>query len=69
MSAEPALGGWNPRPRSDLSNFGRRAYLAGYSDGFHGYHFGAGDDGSLGAFSDYRPGYSDGDKDRREART
>lgn len=51
---------WNARPRPDLSDFGRRAYLAGYSDGFHGYPFGAGDDGSLGGFSDYRPGFADG---------
>lgn len=57
-------GKWNPRPRADLANFGRRAYLAGYSDGFHGYRFGAGDEDAFGAFSDYRPGFDDGRLDR-----
>jgi hypothetical protein len=54
---------WNPRPHPDLTDRSRRAYSAGYSDGFHGYPFGAGDDGSLGAFSDYRPGFTDGRAD------
>ncbi|MGB3833757.1 MAG: hypothetical protein WA975_18050 [Mesorhizobium sp.] len=57
---------WNPRPRPDLTNFSRRAYLAGYSDGFHGYRFGSGDDGSFGAFSDYRVGFDDGRADGAE---
>ncbi|PJG47229.1 hypothetical protein CAF53_02465 [Sphingobium sp. LB126] len=54
---------WNPRPHPDLSATGRKAYFAGYSDGFHGAPFGAGDDGSIGAFSDYRPGFNDGRAD------
>lgn len=54
---------WNARPHPDATNFDRRAYLAGYSDGFHGYPFGAGDEGAFGAFSSYRPGFSDGRAD------
>lgn len=59
-AASQAKTAWNPRPHPDLSSFGRKAYFAGYSDAFHGYRFGAGDEGAFGAFSDYRPGYSDG---------
>lgn len=54
---------WNPRPHPDSTSFSRRAYVAGYSDGFHGYPFGSGDDGSFGAFSDYRRGFADGQAD------
>ncbi len=54
---------WNPRPHPESANFSRRAYMAGYSDGFHGEPFGSGDDGSIGAFSDYRPGFNDGRAD------
>ena len=61
------VANWNPRPRADLSNFGRRSYYAGYSDGFCGYSVGSGDDGTLGAFSDYRPGFEDGRKDATSA--
>lgn len=57
---------WEPRPHPDSTNFSRRAYLAGYSDGFHEYPFGAGDDGSFGAFSDYRVGFDHGRRDSRE---
>lgn len=54
---------WNARPHPDSTDFSRRAYYAGYSDGFHGYRFGSGDDGSFGAFSDYRTGFNHGRSD------
>lgn len=59
---------WNPRPHPDSASVSRRAYFAGYSDGYHGAHFGAGDDGSIGGFSDYRPGFSDGRADAARAK-
>lgn len=54
---------WNPRPEADFAASSKRAYMAGYSDGFHGYPFGSGDEGAHGAFSSYRPGFNDGRAD------
>ena len=62
----PPVSKWNSRPRPDFSNFSRRAYYAGYSDGFYGARFGAGDEGAFGAFSDYRPSYADGRADSQD---
>lgn len=52
---------WNPRPPM-ASAIARHDYHAGYSDGFYGYHFGAGhaeatDNGP------YRLGYTHGRSD------
>jgi hypothetical protein len=54
---------WDPRPRQDLANASRRAYYAGYSDGYHGSPF---DSGPHGDFSDYRTGLSDGRADAHD---
>jgi hypothetical protein len=59
---------WMPKPHPNSSDFDRRGYFAGYSDGFHGYRFGAGDDGAFGAFSTYRPAYNQGADDARKKR-
>lgn len=32
---------WNPTPSPTYNDEERRAYNAGYSDGYHGYNFGA----------------------------
>ena len=47
---------WNPQPRSD-DQMVRRQYYAGYSDGYHGYHFGSGEEDPS---ADYRRGYAEG---------
>lgn len=60
MNAIPAQSGWNPRPAPDYANCSRRAYFAGYSDGYHGYPFGSGQHGD---FSTYRDGFNDGRSD------
>ena len=57
---------WNPRPAADYTNSSRRAYYAGYSDGFHGARFGEGDEDAHGAFSTYRVGFADGRADARD---
>lgn len=47
---------WNPRVPAGYNCLDRTGYLAGYSDSFHGYHFGAGyDDPPAG----YRVGWED----------
>ena len=50
---------WNPQP-ADRSTERRKPYHAGYSDGFYGYHFGAGD---TEPGKDYSQGYHDGWRD------
>jgi hypothetical protein len=57
--------GWNPRPVPDGTKFNDAAYLCGYTDGFFGEAFGAHDKGKYGAFSAYRPGFSDGRADAK----
>lgn len=37
-------GGWDCRPPQGLTALERTSWLAGYSDGFHGLHYGAGYD-------------------------
>lgn len=51
---------WNPRPRADYANVSRRAYFAGYSDGYHQHAFNSGQHGD---FSDYRVGFDHGRAD------
>ena len=61
----PSIG-WNCRPRPDYGSLQRTGYLAGYSDGFHGYRYGAGYDNPP---STYRTGFDEGRADsRRETR-
>lgn len=50
---------WNPRP-GDRGDLRRKPYHAGYSDGFHGYRFGSGDEDPG---DDYRQGFEDGRSD------
>ena len=38
----PAKPIWNCKPNPHFNSLDRTGYLSGYSDGFHGYHFGAG---------------------------
>jgi len=57
---------WNPRPAADYAISSRKAYHAGYSDGFHGASFGAGDEDAHGAFSTYRSGFADGRADAQQ---
>jgi hypothetical protein len=52
-------GSWNPRPFEGWGDTLRSDYYAGYSDGYHGAHFGAGHDGSRSQDS-YRQGFNDG---------
>lgn len=47
---------WNPQP-GDRDIDRRKAYHAGYSDGYHGYRFGSGD---LEPGPDYEQGFLDG---------
>ncbi|HYI40026.1 MAG TPA: hypothetical protein VE053_06880 [Allosphingosinicella sp.] len=63
----PVVDGWNPRPDPNGTKFNDAAYLCGYTDGFYGEPFGSHDDGKYGAFSDYRPGFSDGRADAKNA--
>lgn len=51
---------WKPRPRADYAHVSRRAYFAGYSDGYHQHPFGSGHHGD---FSDYRVGFDHGRAD------
>lgn len=53
---------WAPRPPSKLPAIDRRDYHAGYSDGFYGYHFGAGH-AEANESEPYRHGYADGRSD------
>jgi hypothetical protein len=53
---------WNPQPPEGALH--RTAYLAGYSDGFHGYHFGAGYDAPPPI---YRTAYDQGRQDKEPA--
>ncbi|AFU88238.1 hypothetical protein CcrColossus_gp368 [Caulobacter phage CcrColossus] len=48
---------WNPRPSEGYNCLERTGYLAGYSDGFHGLHYGAGYDDPPAA---YRTGFEEG---------
>lgn len=50
---------WKPRP-GDRNADRRKPYHAGYSDGFHRYRFGSGDDEPG---DDYRQGFDDGRTD------
>lgn len=36
------MSNWNPQPDPGSNSEQRSNYFAGYSDAFHGYHFGAG---------------------------
>lgn len=54
---------WNPRPAADYANMSRRAYDAGYGDGFHGEAWAPGDHG---AFSTYRIGFDHGRADAED---
>lgn len=51
---------WCPRPHLDSTDASRRAYYAGYGDGFRGHPFASGEHGD---FSDYRVGFADGRAD------
>lgn len=53
---------WNCRPRPAYNCLDRTNYLAGYSDGFHGAHFGAGYDEPNAA---YRTGFDEGRADAK----
>lgn len=57
---------WNPRPDADYAIMSRKAYHAGYSDGFHGARFGEGDEDAHGAFSTYRVGFAHGYADSKD---
>jgi hypothetical protein len=54
---------WKCRPDPRFNSLQRTGYLAGHSDGFHGFHFGAGYDDPPPT---YRHGYEDGSADRSE---
>lgn len=54
---------WSCKPPTNLDCLQRTGYLAGYSDGFHGHHFGSGYDAPPPA---YRDGFDDGRIDGRK---
>lgn len=56
---------WNCRPPDGLSFPLRTAYLAGYSDGFHGARYGAGHEDPP---STYRLGFDEGRVDAKKER-
>jgi hypothetical protein len=56
--------GWKCQPPEGYSCLNRTGYLAGYSDGFHGYHFGAGYDEPPPG---YRVGFNQGRGDAGRA--
>jgi hypothetical protein len=56
------MSGWNCRPPAAYGALDRTGYLAGYSDGFHGYHFGS---GYVDPPPGYRVGFEQGCADRR----
>lgn len=56
--------GWLPSPRPDFNSLERTGYLAGYSDGFHGFDYGAGYDDPPKTYGD---GFDDGRMDAGRA--
>lgn len=56
------MSNWKPRPDHELSPQQRSDYFAGYSDGYHGYQFGAGHQEPKSSPS-YQNGWEAGRKD------
>lgn len=62
-AARPAPA-WSPRPPAPATAAMRHDYHAGYSDGFYGYHFGAGHAEASNS-SPYRAGFDHGRADAK----
>lgn len=54
---------WKPSPKDSYDCLQRTGYLAGYSDGYHGFHYGAGYDDPP---CSYRDGFDDGKSHARK---
>lgn len=57
------MSAWNCRPPAGYDCLQRTGYLAGYSDGFHGAHYGAGYEDPP---STYRIGFDQGREDAKK---
>lgn len=56
------MSNWKPQPDPELSPQQRSNFFAGYSDGYHGYQFGAGHQDPKSSPS-YENGWETGRKD------